>query len=83
MERDVEFECLHASAGGKHAALQDVVKLLSERAGRWFASGSDTEARVARDLAREVESLREQASKELQGFIQQRYALRGQIADHT
>ena len=56
---------LRSSAGGKHAALQDVVKFLRERAGAEFACNRDEAAKITRKLAEEVEAIRKQASQAL------------------
>ena len=63
---------LHSSAGGKHAALCDVVRHLRSIAGDAYANGRDDEAAITRKLAEYFEGQRRIASAELDAHIRAR-----------
>ena len=68
-EEEMQFRLNHSSAGGRHSALAEVVRLMKEEAGRCFAEGKDNEAHAARKLAAMVDKLRESAEHELKRCI--------------
>jgi hypothetical protein len=64
-EEELTRNLVRSSAGGKHAALAEVVQLLLQKAGSAFSRDRDEEARTVRELAREVEEMRRKAWSEL------------------
>lgn len=68
-EAELQEKCQHSSVAGEHEALKGVFMYLSEQAAVYFTAGQDDKARLVRDLAREVNKRREDASSRLQDFI--------------
>lgn len=68
-EAEFEKRMQWSAAGGRHAALREVHERLLAKAGELFSQGSDAQASLVRELAREFKVKTDKASQELNEFI--------------